>query len=95
MKNIILKGGIIITPFKKIVDGVLFLKDKKIEKVIHKEEFKSYKGDHIEDYEVLDVRGNYIAPGFIDIHNHAANGVGGAKDSVKLMAELIVTKETL
>lgn len=94
MKNIILKNGIIITPFEKLEGKVLFLKDKKIERIINIEEFNNYKGDYIKNYKVVDVSGNYISPGFIDIHTHGANGADAVKDSIVPMAEFKVKHGT-
>jgi len=94
MNNIMLKNGIIITPFKKLYGKVLFLKDKKIEKIIRKEEFNSYSEDYIKEYKIIDIKGSYISPGFIDIHTHGANGADAVKDDIAPMAELKVKHGT-
>ena len=48
----------------KIEEGSILIKDGKIEK-INTEDFKG---------EVLDAKGLYLSPGFIDVHIHGAGG---------------------
>lgn len=90
MKNLILKNGIILTPSEQFRNRILFLKHGKIEKIIHKQEFDKYTEDYIKSYNIIDVNGNYISPGFIDIHTHGANNVDAVKDNIETMGELKV-----
>jgi N-acetylglucosamine-6-phosphate deacetylase len=45
--------------------------DKNIQKVIYKENLK--KSD-LDNCEIIDAKGNFVSPGFIDIHIHGAGG---------------------
>jgi N-acetylglucosamine-6-phosphate deacetylase len=90
VKNLILKNGIILTPSEQFRNRILFLKHGKIEKIIHKQEFDKYTEDYIKSYNIIDVNGNYISPGFIDIHTHGANNVDAVKDNIETMGELKV-----
>ncbi|GAA3956988.1 N-acetylglucosamine-6-phosphate deacetylase [Pedobacter ginsengiterrae] len=67
MKNIKIINGHIITPYRIIKNGTLLIKDQKIEEV-------SQVDIETNDYEIIDAKGNYIAPGFIDIHIHGGGG---------------------
>ncbi|MFC3560354.1 N-acetylglucosamine-6-phosphate deacetylase [Pedobacter jamesrossensis] len=67
MKKIKIINGHIITPYRIINNGTLLIKDQKIE-VVSEVDIETY------DYEIIDAKGNYIAPGFIDIHIHGGGG---------------------
>lgn len=90
MKNLILKNGIILTPFVELKDKVLFLKKGKIYKLVSDAEYHNYSKDYLADYETIDVKGNYISPGFIDIHIHGANNADAVKDEIEPMADFLV-----
>ncbi|MBN2073343.1 MAG: N-acetylglucosamine-6-phosphate deacetylase [Actinobacteria bacterium] len=70
MNNYILKNGIILTPFKEVDNHYLFVRDGKIEKICSDLEFETLGGCYLDSYELLDAKGYYISPGFIDIHTH-------------------------
>ncbi len=70
---------------KAIVNGKLIMKDrvindsviifeKKIINIINKDNFPKYKENYKEEIEVIDAKGKYVSPGFIDIHIHGAGG---------------------
>ncbi|MCL5071315.1 MAG: hypothetical protein M1308_10535 [Actinobacteria bacterium] len=90
MKNLILKNGIILTPFVELKDKVLFLKNEKIYKIISNAEFYNYGKDYLADYRIIDVKGNFVSPGFIDIHIHGANNVDAVRDSVEPMSDFLI-----
>lgn len=67
MDKIKITNAKILTPYRFISNGTIIIENGII----------SYVGsDSIitEDYNVIDVGGNYISPGFIDIHTHGGGG---------------------
>ncbi|MGH2645341.1 MAG: N-acetylglucosamine-6-phosphate deacetylase, partial [Chitinophagaceae bacterium] len=62
-----IKNGRIITSQRIIENGSLLLKDEKIIK-ISKEPVTDFAD------QTIDAQGNYISPGFIDIHVHGGGG---------------------
>lgn len=67
MDRIKIVNGKIITPFRVIENGLVLVEDGRI----------TYVGlDDINqgDYRVIDAGGNYVSPGFIDIHTHGGGG---------------------
>jgi N-acetylglucosamine-6-phosphate deacetylase len=67
MEKIKIFNGKIITPYRLINNGVIIVEDGKI---------ASIGKEHVEidDCLEIDAKGNYIAPGFIDIHTHGGGG---------------------
>lgn len=67
--RILIKNAKIITPFEIVKNYCLAIENGKIvdlfEKKFVKEEFYD---------EIIDAKGNYVTPGFIDIHCHGASG---------------------
>ena len=61
-------NGTVITPVKEIPDGLVLIEGDRIKRLV---------GTQIEvppEAEVIDVKGAYISPGFIDLHLHGAWG---------------------
>lgn len=65
MKSLIIKNGIILTPFRNFGLGFVLIEDGKI-KAIDKGNIE------LEGVETIDAHGDYISPGFIDLHTHGA-----------------------
>ena len=66
MKCII--NGKIILP-KHVVEGKALLFDRKIEAIIDANEVKNYEG-----LEIIDAKGQYVAPGLVEVHMHGCGG---------------------
>ncbi len=60
-------NGKIITPYRIIPGGCICIEDGKICEI-------SEKDTDFPDAEIIDAQGNYISPGFIDLHTHGAGG---------------------
>ncbi len=67
MRPIKIINGKIITPQRTINDGAVIIADNKIVEV-------TTLRTEIDDALEIDARGNYVAPGFIDIHVHGGGG---------------------
>ena len=67
MKKLKIYNGIILTPFQNLGEGSVVIEDGKIIGI------ESGRVD-VPDAEEIDAGGNYIAPGFIDLHTHGAGG---------------------
>lgn len=76
-------NGDIITPYTIIKSGTVLIRDGKIIAI--------EKGDiDVPDSEIIDAKGNYISPGFIDIHVHGGGGhdfMDGTADAFLKIAE--------
>lgn len=66
-KRIKIFNGRIITPAGIIPKGTIIVSDGKIEEVTNKDV-------EVTDVEEIDAEGNYVSPGFIDIHVHGGGG---------------------
>lgn len=67
--RIALTNGKLITPFREISQGCILIQDNLVEKVGKVDEIKIPEGTRI-----IDAKGMYISPGFIDTHLHGAFG---------------------
>lgn len=90
MKKVKITNGQIITPYRIIKNGTLLIKGHQIEAVA--------EGDiEAPDYEVIDAKGNYVSPGFIDIHIHGGGGhdfMDGTEEAYLKIAEIHATYGT-
>ena len=64
-----LVNGRVLTPIREVQDGNIIVEEGKIKKLGHKAEIEIP-----DEAEVIDVKGAYISPGFIDLHLHGAWG---------------------
>jgi N-acetylglucosamine-6-phosphate deacetylase len=90
MKKIKIINGNIITPTHIIKNGTLLINDNKIE-LISKVDVDT------SDYQIIDARGNYVSPGFIDIHIHGGGGhdfMDGTEEAYLKIAEIHATYGT-
>lgn len=86
MKAIV--NGKIILEERILEDGVILFQEK-IEKIISRDEFEKEYGN----IEVIDAEGNYVSPGFIDIHIHGSNNsdvMDGTEDAMRNISKTIV-----
>lgn len=90
MKKIKIINGNIITPTHIIKNGTLLINDNKIE-LISKVDVDT------SDYQIIDAMGNYVSPGFIDIHIHGGGGhdfMDGTEEAYLKIAEIHATYGT-
>lgn len=81
--NLVLAGGSIITPFRKIENGAIAVSDSKIYEVGKIEDV------HIpDDSEVIDGSGLTIAPGFVDLLVHGGGGFGFSDENKNSFDEI-------
>jgi N-acetylglucosamine-6-phosphate deacetylase len=90
MKKIKIVNGHIITPYQIIKNGCLLISTNKIELVTEKDVATT-------DYQIIDAKGNYVSPGFIDIHIHGGGGhdfMDGTEEAYLKIAEIHATYGT-
>ena len=62
----------------RIIHDNVIIFDKKIIDIINKDNFLQYKENYKQEYkeeiQVIDAKGKYVSPGFIDIHIHGSGG---------------------
>ena len=71
----------------RVVDSHAIIFDGRIEKIIDESEI------NINDYEIIDAKGNFILPGLIDMHIHGylgADASDGDADGIRKMAKGII-----
>jgi len=93
--RILLKNGILLTPFREIKGGGILTENEKILLLFEtSEDIKRYEDKlrkKSEDLKIIDVKGYYISPGFIDIHTHGGGGYDFMDGSVESILEAIKT----
>ena len=72
--KLLLYNGIVVVDAKKAYDGGVLIDDGVIREVLEEKNIQMELYQQDKDVEVIDVKGNYIMPGFIDIHIHGAVG---------------------
>lgn len=86
MKAII--NGKLITK-EDVLKNKVLLFDEKINKIVDSKDFNK------DGVEIIDAKGNYISPGFIDVHIHGANGedvMDGEMESLETISKFIAGK---
>ncbi|MGF1925414.1 MAG: N-acetylglucosamine-6-phosphate deacetylase [Bacteroidia bacterium] len=84
MKKIKIFNGNVITPYRIIRNATLLINNNKIERI-------SEGNIDASGYELIDAKGNYISPGFIDIHIHGGGGydfMDGTEEAFLKIAEI-------
>lgn len=90
MKKVKIINGLIITPYRIIKNGTLFINGSTITSITELDV-------EAPDYQVIDAKGHYISPGFIDIHIHGGGGhdfMDGTEEAYLKIAELHATYGT-
>lgn len=82
MEILVLENGYVITPYRMIKNGVVVIENGKIRSVGGKDEVEIPANSWR-----IDVKGNIVAPGFIDIHVHG----GGGADTMDATYEALNT----
>lgn len=85
MSALIIKNGVILTPFRKLFNGYVAVENGRITEV-SEDPFQANETSA----KVYDANGAYISPGFIDIHVHGGGGsevMEGKKEGVQVMCE--------
>ncbi len=77
MEKFALVGGIIITPFREVKDGIIIIEGDKISELGKAGDFKL--PDNIKK---VNVSGKIICPGFVDLLVHGGSGFGFADDKI-------------
>lgn len=67
--RILIKNARIITPIRILKNCNLLIENNTIKQIITNDETNNIRAD-----KVIDINGNYLSPGFIDIHTHGAGG---------------------
>ncbi|MBU3155457.1 N-acetylglucosamine-6-phosphate deacetylase [Clostridium estertheticum] len=88
---------------KAIINGKLIMKDriiynsvivfdKKIIGIIDNDNFHQYKEGCMEEIKIIDAKGRFVSPGFIDIHIHGSGGydtMDATKKALKIIGSTI------
>lgn len=85
MRRIVLKNAKVVTPNRIISNGGVIVEGEIIQLLFEGDQVKTYKSDKI-----INLKGRYLAPGFIDIHSHGAGGydfMDGTIKSIKKAAK--------
>ena len=80
---------------KAIINGKLILKDRILEgkTLLYSDKIEGIVDEVPKEVEIIDAKGNYVAPGLIDIHIHGYLGCDvcdASKDSIKTIASGIM-----
>lgn len=71
------------------MESKVLLFDNKIDDIIDRNEFENImKSDRYDDIDIIDAKGNYISPGFIDLHIHGAGGKDTMDGNIEDLIEI-------
>jgi len=76
--RLVIKNGQLITPIRVIKNSGVIIEEDKISSIFTANDYSEKEGD-----KVINIEGNYISPGFIDIHTHGAGGCDFMDGDVK------------
>jgi N-acetylglucosamine-6-phosphate deacetylase len=86
----VIRNGTILTPVEEVKDGVIVVRDAKIVAVGRRGQIREPP-----EAEVCDADGQYIVPGFIDIHVHGSKGadvLDATPEALETMSAFFVTR---
>lgn len=80
---------------KAIINGKIILSEKVLEGyvLVFDETIKAITKELPKDVEIIDVKGQFVSPGFIDIHIHGSNGadvMDGKEESLDIIANTVL-----
>lgn len=88
--KVALTGGTIITPFREVKNGTLCYENQIITELGKASDVKIPDG-----YEIIDVSGKYVTPGFVDLLCHGGGGYGFAdekNESIERVSQYFLSK---
>lgn len=74
MKRLVITNGKLILPEGILKGKFLVCNEGRIERIIPEEDLNEFLLAQNEGFKVIDAEGNYVSPGFIDIHIHGGGG---------------------
>jgi len=74
-RRILIRGGTLVTPSQVLPGGAVLVEGSRISAVFPDErETRAWRAANPEAAEVLDAAGDYVLPGFVDLHCHGGGG---------------------
>ena len=76
----------------RIIYNSVIVFDKKIIGIIDNDNFHQYKEECMEKIKIIDAKGRFVSPGFIDIHIHGSGGydtMDATKKALKIIGSTI------
>lgn len=84
MRIIKIVNGLVITPYEILKNATVIMKGGKIDGVFT-------DAVEIEDALIIDAKGNFVSPGFIDIHLHGGGGYDFMDNTVEAFQQIAIT----
>jgi len=76
-------GGVVITPLRTFENGCVVIEGREVSAVGPQE-----RVGYPKDAEIIDVRGSYVVPGFIDMHVHGGGGADVGDATLEALATI-------